>query len=61
MVMFYMCMLNQYLFTMLSLKTLLREKTGENNYKTIFLLLERLRFTFTANGKRQTQVEDLSE
>ena len=60
MVMFYMCMLNQYLFTMLSLKTLLREKTGEN-YKTIFLLLERLRFTFTANGKRQTQVEDLSE
>ena len=60
MVMFYMCMLNQYLFTMLSLKTLLREKTGEN-YKTIFLLLERLRFTFTANGKRQTQVEDLSD
>ena len=60
MVMFYMCMLNHYLFTMLSLKTLLREKTGEN-YKTIFLLLERLRFTFTANGKRQTQVEDLSE
>ena len=60
MVMFYMCMLNQYLFTILSLKTLLREKTGEN-YKTIFLLLERLRFTFTANGKRQTQVEDLSE
>ena len=58
--MFYICMLNQYLFTMLLLKTLLREKTGEN-YKTIFLLLERLRFTFTANSKRQTQVEDLSE
>ena len=39
--MFYICMLNQYLFTMLLLKTLLREKTGKN-YKTIFLLLERL-------------------
>ena len=24
-------------------------------------LLERLRFTFTANGKRQTQVENFSE
>ena len=29
--------------------------------ETAFLLLERLRFTFTANGKRQTQVENFSE
>ena len=46
---------------------LLKKKKKKNSVErkdgreTTFLLLERLRFTFTANGKRQTQVEDLSE
>ena len=36
-------------------------KLHENDKKTYCWLLERLRFTFTANGKRQTQVENFSE
>ena len=36
-------------------------KLHENDKKTYCWLLERLRFAFTANGKRQTQVENFSE
>ena len=32
----------------------------ESSYQMLEIL-ERLRFTFTANGKRQTQVENFSE
>ena len=32
-----------------------------NNNRVALETLERLRFTFTANGKRQTNVENFSE
>ena len=39
MVLFYMCMLNQYLFTMLLLKTLLRTKKEEDYKNNIFVIM----------------------
>ena len=54
MVMFYMSMLNQYLFTMLLLNTLLRTKTGENYITNIFAMMScfpeyRVLLTLTGN------------